>query len=728
MTRHEELIAALQHNFGFDSFKGNQEAIINNLMDGNDTFVLMPTGGGKSLCYQLPSLLMEGVAIVVSPLIALMKNQVDAMRNYSEEDGIAHFINSSLSRPEIAAVKADVLEGKTKLLYLAPESLQKNENVDFLKGVKISFYAVDEAHCISEWGHDFRPEYRQIRAMVERIGKAPIIALTATATPKVQHDIQKNLDMMEATVYKSSFNRPNLYYEVRQKNEDVDKDLVRYIRSMNGKSGIIYCLARKEVEDLAQTLQVNNISALPYHAGMDAATRTENQDAFLMEKCQVIVATIAFGMGIDKPDVRFVIHYDIPKSLEGYYQETGRAGRDGGEGQCICYYSPKDIDRLRRFQRDKSVAEQEIGNLLLFETQQYAESSICRRKQLLHYFGEEYDEDNCGCCDNCRKTYRMEDCTEILQIALETIVQLNEKFKAEHIVDILHGNETAAVISYHHDAMENFGTAKDEDEPTLYTILRQAMLAGYIQKDIESYGDLKITPEGKKFLKRGGRFEVPIEVHDEDEDEIMEPAGGIACAAADDVLFAILKDVRKKISKQQDVPPFVIFQDPSLEAMATTYPITMEELQNIPGVGAGKAKRYGDEFIRIIKEYVEENEIIRPEDLRVRTVAKDSTRKISIIQAIDRRVALDDLAESMGMSMDEMLEEIEAIVYSGTKLNISYFINEVVDPDELEDIYEYFKSADNDNIKAAMEELGYDYYDELHVRLVRIKFHSELGN
>lgn len=728
MTRHEELIAALQHNFGFDSFKGNQEAIINNLMDGNDTFVLMPTGGGKSLCYQLPSLLMEGVAIVVSPLIALMKNQVDAMRNYSEEDGIAHFINSSLSRPEIAAVKADVLEGKTKLLYLAPESLQKNENVDFLKGVKISFYAVDEAHCISEWGHDFRPEYRQIRAMVERIGKAPIIALTATATPKVQHDIQKNLDMMEATVYKSSFNRPNLYYEVRQKNEDVDKDLVRYIRSMNGKSGIIYCLARKEVEDLAQTLQVNNISALPYHAGMDAATRTENQDAFLMEKCQVIVATIAFGMGIDKPDVRFVIHYDIPKSLEGYYQETGRAGRDGGEGQCICYYSPKDIDRLRRFQRDKSVAEQEIGNLLLFETQQYAESSICRRKQLLHYFGEEYDEDNCGCCDNCRKTYRMEDCTEILQIALETIVQLNEKFKAEHIVDILHGNETAAVISYHHDAMENFGTAKDEDEPTLYTILRQAMLAGYIQKDIESYGDLKITPEGKKFLKRGGHFEVPIEVHDEDEDEIMEPAGGIACAAADDVLFAILKDVRKKISKQQDVPPFVIFQDPSLEAMATTYPITIEELQNIPGVGAGKAKRYGDEFIRIIKEYVEENEIIRPEDLRVRTVAKDSTRKISIIQAIDRRVALDDLAESMGMSMDEMLEEIEAIVYSGTKLNISYFINEVVDPDELEDIYDYFKSADNDNIKAAMEELGYDYYDELHVRLVRIKFHSELGN
>lgn len=728
MTRHEELIAALQHNFGFDSFKGNQEAIINNIMDGKDSFVLMPTGGGKSLCYQLPSLLMEGVAIVVSPLIALMKNQVDAMRNYSEEDGVAHFINSSLSRPEIAAVKQDVVDGKTKLLYLAPESLQKNENVDFLRGVKISFYAVDEAHCISEWGHDFRPEYRQIRSMVERIGKAPIIALTATATPKVQHDIQKNLDMMDATVFKSSFNRPNLYYEVRPKTEDVDKDLVRYIRSMNGKSGIIYCLARKEVEDLAQTLQLNNISALPYHAGMDAATRTENQDAFLMEKCQVIVATIAFGMGIDKPDVRFVVHYDIPKSLEGYYQETGRAGRDGGEGQCICYYSTKDIERLRKFQRDKPISEQEIGNLLLFETQQYAESSICRRKLLLHYFGEEYEEDNCGCCDNCRKTYRMVDSTELLQIALETILQLNEKFKAEHIVDILHGNETSTVISYHHDGLENFGTAKDEEESTLYAIIRQAMLAGYIQKDIESYGDLKVTPEGKKFLKRGGRFEVPIEVNDEDDDEIMEPIGGIACAAADDVLFSILKDVRKKLSKQMDVPPFVIFQDPSLEAMATTYPITIEELQNIPGVGAGKAKRYGDEFIRIIKEYVEENEIIRPEDLRVRTVAKDSTRKISIIQAIDRRVALDDLAESMGMSMDEMLEEIEAIVYSGTKLNINYFINEVVDPDELADIYDYFKSADNDNIKAAMEELGYDYYDELHVRLVRIKFHSELGN
>ncbi len=727
MVQHEELIAALQHNFGFDSFKGNQEQIITNLISGNDTFVLMPTGGGKSLCYQLPSLLMDGMAIVISPLIALMKNQVDAMRNFSEEDGVAHFINSSLSRPEITAVREDVLSGKTKLLYLAPESLQKSENIDFLRGVKISFYAVDEAHCISEWGHDFRPEYRQIRSMVERIGKAPIIALTATATPKVQHDIQKNLGMMNATIFKSSFNRPNLYYEVRQKTDDVDKELIRYIRSMEGKSGIVYCLARKEVEDLAATLKVNNISALPYHAGMDAASRTANQDAFLMEECQVIVATIAFGMGIDKPDVRFVVHYDIPKSLEGYYQETGRAGRDGGEGQCICFYSPKDIERLRRFQQGKPVAEVEIGNQLLFETQSYAESTICRRKLLLHYFGEEYEQDNCGNCDNCKKTWKMVDASELLEIILETVQQLNERFKAEHIVDIMKGNATAAINSYKHNELDNFGAAEDEDESTLHAIIRQAMLSGYLTKDIESYGDLKITPEGKKFMKRPGKFEVPIEVHEDDDEDSLD-TGVATCAAADDVLFSILKDIRKRLSKKMDVPPFVIFQDPSLEAMATTYPITLEELQNIPGVGAGKAKRYGEEFIRVIKEYVEENEIIRPEDLRVRTVAKDSTRKISIIQAIDRRVALDDLAESKGMSMEEMLEEIEAIVYSGTKLNINYFIDEVLDPDEKEEIYDYFKNAENDNIKLAMKELGEDDYDELHVRLVRIKFHSDLGN
>ena len=727
MTRHEQLIEALQHNFGFDSFKGNQEAIINNLMDGKDTFVLMPTGGGKSLCYQLPSLLMDGVAIVISPLIALMKNQVDAMRNFSEEDGVAHFINSSLSRPEIHAVKADILAGKTKLLYLAPESLNKDENVDFLKGVKISFYAVDEAHCISEWGHDFRPEYRRIHPIVERIGKAPIIALTATATPKVQNDIQKNLDMLHATVFKSSFNRPNLYYEVREKTDEVDKDIVKYIRTMSGKSGIIYCLSRKTVEELAATLNVNNISALPYHAGMDAPTRSANQDAFLMEKVQVIVATIAFGMGIDKPDVRFVIHYDIPKSLEGYYQETGRSGRDGGEGQCICFYSPKDIERLRKFQQGKPIAEQEISNQLLFETQSYAESPICRRKLLLHYFGEEYNQEKCGNCDNCKKTYRMMDATELLGLILETIHQLNEKFRSRHIVDIIRGNETSTVISYKHNELENFGSGEDEDEAVLHAIIRQALIVGYIKKDIESYGDLKLTPDGKKFMKRPSKFEVPIEVHSDDEDADME-AGIGACAAADDVLFSILKDLRKKLSKRMNVPPFVIFQDGSLEAMATSYPITMEELQNIPGVGAGKAKRYGDEFIKLIKGYVEENDIIRPEDLRVRTVAKNSARKIAIIQAIDRRVALDDLAERLGMSMDEMLEEIEAIVYSGTRLNIKYFIDEVVDPDEEFDIYDYFRHADNDSIKLAMEELGEDDYDEINVRLVRIKFHSELGN
>ena len=727
MTRHEQLIEALQHNFGFDSFKGNQEAIINNLMDGKDTFVLMPTGGGKSLCYQLPSLLMDGVAIVISPLIALMKNQVDAMRNFSEEDGVAHFINSSLSRPEIHAVKADILAGKTKLLYLAPESLNKDENVDFLKGVKISFYAVDEAHCISEWGHDFRPEYRRIHPIVERIGKAPIIALTATATPKVQNDIQKNLDMLHATVFKSSFNRPNLYYEVREKTDEVDKDIVKYIRTMSGKSGIIYCLSRKTVEELAATLNVNNISALPYHAGMDAPTRSANQDAFLMEKVQVIVATIAFGMGIDKPDVRFVIHYDIPKSLEGYYQETGRSGRDGGEGQCICFYSPKDIERLRKFQQGKPIAEQEISNQLLFETQSYAESPICRRKLLLHYFGEEYNQEKCGNCDNCKKTYRMMDATELLGLILETIHQLNEKFRSRHIVDIIRGNETSTVISYKHNELENFGSGEDEDETVLHAIIRQALIAGYIKKDIESYGDLKLTPDGKKFMKRPSKFEVPIEVHSDDEDTDME-AGIGACAAADDVLFSILKDLRKKLSKRMNVPPFVIFQDASLEAMATSYPISIEELQNIPGVGVGKAKRYGDEFIKLIKGYVEENDIIRPEDLRVRTVAKNSARKIAIIQAIDRRVALDDLAERLGMSMEEMLEEIEAIVYSGTRLNIKYFIDEVVDPDEEFDIYDYFRHADNDSIKLAMEELGEDDYDEINVRLVRIKFHSELGN
>ncbi len=727
MNRHEQLVEALRHNFGFDSFKGNQEAIIENLMDGKDTFVLMPTGGGKSLCYQLPSLLMEGTAIVISPLIALMKNQVDAMRSFSEEDGVAHFINSSLSRAEINTVKDDLLAGRTKLLYVAPESLAKEDNVAFFKQIKISFYAVDEAHCISEWGHDFRPEYRRIQPIVEKIGKAPIIALTATATPKVQHDIQKNLGMLNATVFKSSFNRPNLYYEVRQKDDNVDKDLIKYIKSMEGKSGIIYCLSRKTAEELAQKLQVNNISALPYHAGMESTVRSANQDAFLMEKTQVIVATIAFGMGIDKPDVRFVVHYDIPKSLEGYYQETGRAGRDGGEGQCICYYSTKDIARLKKFMDGKPVAEIEIGTQLLFETQSYAESNLCRRKLLLHYFGEEYKEENCGNCDNCKKTYKEIDALELLQLTIETIQQLNEKFKADHIVDILKGKETAAVISYKHNDLENFGAAADEDEATLFAVIRQALIAGYIRKDIESYGDLKMTPEGKKFAKKGKEFKVPVENKDEDEMENMDH-NITGCSAADDVLFSILKDLRKKIAQRQNVPPFVIFQDPSLEAMATTYPITMEELLNIPGAGAGKAKRYGEEFLRVIKDYVDEYEIIRPEDLLVRSAPKKSQRKVSIIQAIDRQVDLDDLAESKGMSMEELLDEIEAIVYSGTKLNINYFIEAVIEPDAEEEIYEYFKSAETDNVQAAREELGEDYFSEIEVRLVRIKFLCEFGN
>lgn len=726
MNRHDELIEALKKNFGYDKFKGNQEEIISNLMDGNDTFVLMPTGGGKSLCYQLPSLLMEGTAIVISPLIALMKNQVDAMRNYSDEDGIAHFINSSLSRPEIQAVKEDILAGKTKMLYVAPESLKKTENIDFLRQVKISFYAVDEAHCISEWGHDFRPEYREIKPTTENIGKAPIIALTATATPKVQKDIQKNLGMQRATVFKSSFNRPNLMYEVRPKTEDVDKDIIKYIRQMDGKSGIIYCLSRKTVEELAARLKVNNIEALPYHAGMDAAMRSETQDAFLMERCQVIVATIAFGMGIDKPDVRFVIHYDVPKSLEGYYQETGRAGRDGGEGHCICYYCDKDIDRLNKLMQDKQGSEKEIGQQLLQETKNYCTTNICRRKFLLHYFGEEYTQENCGCCDNCKKSYNMKDATELLQLVLETIIELKEQFKADHIINFLKGHETAAIKSYKHDELDSFGCAVDEDEDLLNAVIRQAMLSGYLKQEIESYGILKITSAGKKFLKKPTEFKVPVEGDGDGDSDDMENMAG--CAAADDVLYSILKDTRKKLSKKMNVPPFVIFQDPSLEAMATTYPITYEELQNIPGVGAGKAKRYGEEFIRIIKEYVEENDIIRPEDMRIRSVAKNSQQKISIIQAIDRRVDLDDLAESKGMSMEELLDEIEAIVYSGTKLNINYFIDEIMEEDKRDEIYDYFRTAHTDSVKVAMKELDEDDISEIDIRLVRVKFQSEMGN
>ncbi|HQB27383.1 MAG TPA: DNA helicase RecQ [Paludibacter sp.] len=729
MFSHSELKAHLKHHFGFDTFKGNQEAIIQNVLAEKDTFVLMPTGGGKSLCYQLPSLLMEGTAIVISPLIALMKNQVDAMRNFSEEDGVAHFLNSSLTKQAIDDVKADILSGKTKLLYVAPESLTKEDNIEFLKQIKISFYAVDEAHCISEWGHDFRPEYRRIHPIVSEIGTAPLIALTATATPKVQHDIQKNLGMLDATVFKSSFNRENLYYEVRNKTNEVNKEIIKYILSQGNKSGIIYCLSRKKVEELAATLQVNGISCLPYHAGMESAVRTENQDKFLMEEVQIIVATIAFGMGIDKPDVRFVIHYDMPKSLEGYYQETGRSGRDGGEGQCIAFYSHKDLDKLRKFMQGKPIAEQEIGNQLLAETQTYAESSLCRRKLLLYYFGEQYKQDNCGNCDNCMKPKKTIDGQELLVLILETIIAVREKFKTEHIVDILKGNETPDVKSYHHNELENFEAASDEDERLLHTIIRQAMISGLITKEIENYGLLKITPAGKAFMKKPSEFLVvkDIEFDEEDEDSVVKSGGG-GTSAADDVLFSFLKDLRKKMSKKLEVPPFVIFQDPSLEAMATTYPITMEELQNIPGVGQGKAKRYGEEFLKVIKEHVKENEIIRPEDLRVRTVANKSKLKVSIIQAIDRKIALDDLAESKGLDMLELLDEIEAIVYSGTKININYFLNEVMEADKIEEIFEYFSTAETDKIGPALKELGEDDFDEIEVRLVRIKFLSEIGN
>lgn len=726
MEQKNELIAKLKEYFGFETFKGNQEKIIENLLSGNDTFVLMPTGGGKSLCYQLPSLLMDGTAIVISPLIALMKNQVDAMRNFSEEDGIAHFLNSSLNKSAIDQVKSDIVAGKTKLLYVAPESLTKEENVEFLKTVKISFYAVDEAHCISEWGHDFRPEYRRIRPIINELGVRPVIALTATATPKVQHDIQKNLGMQDSVVFKSSFNRPNLYYEVRPKTKDVDKEIIKFIKSNEGKSGIIYCLSRKKVEELAEKLTVNNIKALPYHAGMDGAMRNANQDAFLLEKVDVIVATIAFGMGIDKPDVRYVIHYDIPKSLEGYYQETGRAGRDGGEGLCIAFYTSKDLQKLEKFMQGKPNAEQEIGKQLLMETAAYCESSVCRRKTLLYYFGEEYKEENCGNCDNCLNPKKKVETKDQLCATIETIVALKEKFKSEYVIDVMLGKETSEIKSYMHDQLEVFGCQEAEDEKLLSAVIHQAIIAGYIDKDIENYGLLKVTSKGRSFLKKPQSFKVVEDnEYNDDVDDVMLKGGG-ACAV-DPELYSILKDLRKKRAKSEELPPYVIFQDVSLEAMATTYPITMEELQTIPGVGAGKAKRYGAEFLKVIKAHVEENEIERPEDLRVRTVANKSKLKISIIQGIDRKIALDELAESKGLDFSELLDEVEAIVYSGTKINIDYFLDEVIDEDHLEDIFEYFKESESDDLEAAIQELGGEYTEE-EIRLVKIKFLSEMGN
>ena len=725
MAKNSKLTSALKEYFGFETFKGNQEAIIENLLAEHDTFVLMPTGGGKSLCYQLPARLMEGTAIVISPLIALMKNQVDAMRSYSEEDGIAHFMNSSLTKQAIEEVKADVRSGRTKLLYVAPESLTKEENVAFLQDVPISFYAVDEAHCISEWGHDFRPEYRNIRPIINRIGERPIIALTATATPKVQHDIQKNLGMTGAAVFKSSFNRPNLYYEVRPKSKDVDREIIKFIKANEGKSGIIYCLSRKKVEELAEVLRLNDIKALPYHAGMDSAVRSANQDAFLSEDVDVIVATIAFGMGIDKPDVRFVIHYDIPKSLEGYYQETGRAGRDGGEGKCITFYSRKDLDKLEKFMQGKPIAEQEIGKQLLLETRDYAESSVCRRRSLLHYFGETYDKDNCGNCDNCLKPKKRVEASEELKAAIETIITLRERFKPEYIAHVMMGDATSEIKGYKHEELDVFGCAENRDEKFLMAVIRQGVFADYLAKDIENYGVIKVTKAGKDFLKSREKFWI---VEDNEYTEMLdEELRGGGSGAVDAELFSILKDLRRKIAKQHGLPTYVIFQEPSLDAMATTYPITIEELQNIPGVGPGKAKRYGKEFIDLIKKYVEENEIERPEDMRVRTVANKSKLKVEIITAIDRKVPLDALAESKDLEFDELLDELEAIVYSGTKINVSYYIEEAIDTDIEEDIFEYFKESESDDIETAMQELGDDYTEE-EIRLVRIKFLSEMGN
>ncbi len=722
----QRLHDALKEHFGFDSFKGNQEAIMTSLLEGYDVFVLMPTGGGKSLCYQLPALMMDGTAIVISPLIALMKNQVDAMRHFSDADHVAHFLNSSLNRSAIDQVKADIVSGKTKLLYVAPESLTKEENIEFLKTVPISFYAVDEAHCISEWGHDFRPEYRRIRPIINEINVRPMIALTATATPKVQHDIQKNLGMQDAKVFKSSFNRPNLYYEVRQKTANIDKEIIKYIKSQEGKSGIIYCLSRKRVEELAEMLRVNDIKALPYHAGMDGPTRSANQDAFLLEKVDVIVATIAFGMGIDKPDVRFVIHYDMPKSLEGYYQETGRAGRDGGEGQCITFYAAKDLQKMEKFMQGKPLAEQEIGRQLLLETQSYAEASSCRRRSLLFYFGEEYNSDNCQNCDNCINPKKKVEAKDDLCAVLETVIALKEKFKADYVTDVLLGKATPDVKSYQHDELEVFGCEEGADERLISAVIRQAIIAGYLERDIENYGLLKITSKGKKFLSKPESFKVieDSDFSDEPEPEMMK--SGASCAA-DTELYSILKDLRKKIAKHLELPPYVIFQDPSLEAMATTYPISLEELQNIPGVGAGKAKRYGAEFVKVIKRHVEENEIDRPEDLRVRSVASKNMTKPFIIQSIDRKIPLPEIAIAKGLEFSELLDDIEAIVYAGTKININYYINEIMDEDSQEELFDYFKESETDDLNEAYKEMGSDFSED-EIRLVRIKFLSEMGN
>lgn len=725
MAKKVNLTEKLKLYFGFDSFKGEQEAIINHLLAGNSAFVLMPTGGGKSLCYQLPSLLMEGTAIVVSPLIALMKNQVDVINGISEEEGVAHFLNSSLNKAAIQQVMDDVRAGRTKLLYVAPESLNKEENIEFFKTVKISFYAIDEAHCISEWGHDFRPEYRNIRPTINKIGDAPVIALTATATDKVRTDIKRSLGIADAREFKSSFNRPNLYYEIRQKSSDIDKQIIMFIRQHEGKSGIIYCLSRKKVEELSEVLKANNIKAAPYHAGLDSVTRSQTQDDFLMERIDVIVATIAFGMGIDKPDVRFVIHYDIPKSLEGYYQETGRAGRDGGEGICIAFYAQKDLKKLEKFMEGKPVAEQDIGRQLLQETAAYAESSVCRRKMLLHYFGEEYLQENCHSCDNCLHPKERREAKQALLIALKAILVLKENFRQDYLVDFITGNPTEDIVSHKHDELEEFGAGEDEDSKVWNPVIRQGIIAGYIEKEVENYGVLKVTAAGKKFMKKPVSFMIALdnEFSAYDEDELQEGGSGVL----DPRLFKMLKSLRKEMYKKLNIPQYVIFQDVSLEQMATVYPVTLEELQQIQGVGAGKAKRYGKKFVELIKSHCDENEIERPEEMRVRTVAKKSMLKVKIIQSIDRQVALDDIANALGLDFDELLDELEAIVYSGTKLNIDYFLEDVMDEDHVDDLYDYFMESETDGLKVAMEELG-DQYSEDELRLVRIKFISELAN